>query len=416
MTENATFTTPNGVTLRLPVMVLPGQYVLANNYAQFQPTAQANTSINPNFDGLGAIWDQYNGTTTGVTGLNGLPTNWASGRYLSSSRGETTGKFGTMGLSIGFGTEDTPNTNFAVAFEVIDTRAPELLSITNNASGPLTTSDTLLYTFTFSENVKNFVQGDVVISGASAVLGAWTVVSPSVYTLAVTPTGGGETLKVSVNDGSYMDYSGNVNNAGNPTHSQDVSGIDSPAGQAVIDLGSFGQLIKPVQVEGNWYYILDKNKSGTITTADAIAFNALESYLDVAATDATAANRLITINGVQLAIPTKGTTMTAGSGYPTPTAYSYPNGDDPTPYSNASLSDLAAIWDAFNGTVTTGYPVGAPADWGHGGNYASAGYWAANLNSTGVHEMLKASGFVSYAGDGFVGDANITPYAVLQVL
>lgn len=41
-------------------------------------------------------------------------------------------------------------------------------------------------------------------------------------------------------------------------------------GDAVIDLGSYGKLIAPVQVEGNWYYYWDRSGNGTSTNSGSL--------------------------------------------------------------------------------------------------------------------------------------------------
>ena len=50
-----------------------------------------------------------------------------------------------------------------------------------------------------------------------------------------------------------------------------VTNVDDTAGVAVIDLGSYGKLIAPVQVEGAWYYHWDRSGDGS--SADAGSYN-----------------------------------------------------------------------------------------------------------------------------------------------
>lgn len=149
----------------------------------------------------------------------------------------------------------------------------------------------------------------------------------------------------------------------------------SQAGNPVIDLGSFGQLLAPVQVEGKWYYVLDANKDFSLTTADHKTMDALETTLFASSTGAviTEANRSFVINGVQLKLPTGGkssyvTTSTAGTAYSSTT-------DDPVANSNANYNDLAAIWDAFNGTGSSTNVGGVPPAWGNGS------YWSASTTA-----------------------------------
>ena len=154
----------------------------------------------------------------------------------------------------------------------------------------------------------------------------------------------------------------------------------SLAGQDVIDLSSYGQLIAPVQVEGKWYYHWDRNDDGTTAgdtyTRDGDTYQLSEIYnlfkQDIngntgSATDDT--YRYAVINGVELALPELGAGISANL-----------DGTivDNTQSTNSTYDGLAAIWDAHNGsqegtylnqgldsstTSSNGYESGVPSGW-----------------------------------------------------
>jgi hypothetical protein len=161
----------------------------------------------------------------------------------------------------------------------------------------------------------------------------------------------------------------------------DVAALDLTTVANSIDLGALGQLIAPVQVEGKWYYHLDRNEDGTIagdayTLSDANTYPLSEIYdlfkQDVnggagSATDET--YRYAVINGVKLALPELGAVISNnldGTSANNPQA------------TNSAYDGLAAIWDAHNGsqqgsylgqglngstTSSNGYDSGVPPGW-----------------------------------------------------
>jgi hypothetical protein len=125
-----------------------------------------------------------------------------------------------------------------------------------------------------------------------------------------------------------------------------------------------GQLIEPVQVEGKWYYHLDRNRNGTIAgddfTKDGVSTYAANPYSlseiyvlfkqdvnGVAGSSTNDTYRYATVNGVKLALPTLGTS--ANPGMINGTALNSPS------QTNPSYDDLSAIWDAYNGTLVGSY-------------------------------------------------------------
>jgi len=183
-------------------------------------------------------------------------------------------------------------------------------------------------------------------------------------------------------------------------------------GQAIIDLGVYGTLIDPVQVDGKWFYAWDMNGDGVqnnliatnglydTTTHDVL--DGLFNHDSNGVTNTTVVNadgnygttndyRFATLNGVNVALPTTGTGL-ANEG----SATYYLN-------DNQTYTDLAEIWDSFNmGYQTNGTPVG----WQEG-----AAYWSATPGDYG-HATVYTS------GAGSVGSSydNNNTYVALQVL
>jgi hypothetical protein len=179
-------------------------------------------------------------------------------------------------------------------------------------------------------------------------------------------------------------------------------------GQSVIDLGSYGKLIAPVQVDsGNWYYFWDMSGNGVAgntggslnggvdTTThnvidglfnkdiNGIANNLIKNFDGNFGTTDT--YRYATLNGVKLALPTSGIVGAAGqqAGTAVGDATTAGNGSNAL---NAKYNDLLAIWDAYNGTTTGTNLSGTPPNW-QSNNYWSAtdvtgvGHATVNLNS-----------------------------------
>jgi len=197
-------------------------------------------------------------------------------------------------------------------------------------------------------------------------------------------------------------------------------------GQSVIDLGSYGKLIAPVQVDkGNWYYFWDMsgngvagNTGGTLnggvdTTThnvidglfnkdiNGIVNNSVKNFDGNFGTTDT--YRYATLNGVKLALPTMGGTGTTGQQPGTAVGdATAANGSNAV---NAKYNDLLAVWDAYNGTTTGSKLSGTPANW------QADNYWSAT-DATGVgHGTVNlSSGNLTSAGD------NNLYFVALQVL
>jgi hypothetical protein len=149
----------------------------------------------------------------------------------------------------------------------------------------------------------------------------------------------------------------------------DSEGYQSPKGQSVIDLGSFGKLILPVEVEGKTYYYWDRSGDGTISNGGQLnagvdtvdvpsqaAVNGLFKFASDFTTQNSGSNptdtfRFATLNGVRVALPTfDGEDTSNGSiGYALTTQQTqHADGS----VNNPVHDDMLAIWDAFNGVRT----------------------------------------------------------------
>ncbi|MBF0255916.1 MAG: cadherin repeat domain-containing protein, partial [Gammaproteobacteria bacterium] len=191
---------------------------------------------------------------------------------------------------------------------------------------------------------------------------------------------------------------------------------------------NYGQLMAPVYVEGQWYFIWDLNGDGLHSAVQNAAGRyspdgdeinkpgsgyqydyATHAVLggiftqDVnGAGNATATSdtyRYTTLNGLKLALPTIGEAPFAGHGLRPGTAV------DSGLVSNPTYDDLLAIGDAHNGAGTDTNVAGVPADWA-----SDRVYWAATPGHNGHIATHLASGHVSdwYDSNSF--------YVALQVL
>ena len=90
----------------------------------------------------------------------------------------------------------------------VDTIAPTVAITDNVPNFANIATDSILYTFTFSEPVTGFTTGDITVTNGSK--GTFTPVSPTQYTLVVTPNANVEgDLTVAVAAGSAIDAPGN---------------------------------------------------------------------------------------------------------------------------------------------------------------------------------------------------------------
>jgi len=175
---------------------------------------------------------------------------------------------------------------------------------------------------------------------------------------------------------------------------------NSPAGQAVIDLGSYGKLIAPVQVNGHWYYFWDRSGDGTSYNAgslnngiDYCSHYTLDSIftqdihgIQNPGTGTTNTFRYATLNGIRVALPT------IGDGSILLPQSTYHLAD------NQNYTDLAAIWDTYYSDYQTETrPPDWPTDYFFLGD--RVGYWVAtqspSLNPAAIH---LSTGYVEEEG------------------
>ena len=173
-------------------------------------------------------------------------------------------------------------------------------------------------------------------------------------------------ISVTANDG--------VNTSAAQAVAITVTNVVIEGGEPVIDLGSYGKLIAPVQVDGgHWFYYWDRSGDGT--SADTGSLNAgddrsqlswlkyifnqdINGNVQYPLAPNPAGNaefRYCTLNGVHLALPN------IGGADPTPASSPSNFQLDATAIgsgvlgagsneTNTRYSDLSGVWDAYNGT------------------------------------------------------------------
>jgi hypothetical protein len=216
------------------------------------------------------------------------------------------------------------------------------------------------------------------------------------------------------------------------------------AGQAVIELGStYGKLIAPVQVEGNWYYYWDRSGDGTSANTgtlnggfDTTTHNVLDTifnenvngnigngnYADWSPNGTSFTFRFATLGNVHVALPTingpniNGTAdllpVRGWNSWSNETAYS-----DAGATSNGTTSAVSggylAIWDAYNGSRVASYDSNwvdiFPSTWKQ-----NAIYWSSTADQSLMPNQHLA--FYTYAGGNFWQNDTSAYNVVLQVL
>ena len=151
-------------------------------------------------------------------------------------------------------------------------------------------------------------------------------------------------------------------------------------GDATIDLGEYGKLIMPVQIDGGkWYYYWDRSGDGTSSNAgglnggsDLVSRDEVSNvfYKDANGNDnpegykTTQSYRYATINEVNLALPTlAGGQIAWVHVAPAGTTVGSSPASLGSNEVNPTYDDMAAIWDAYNGTATHNWGSGVPPGW-----------------------------------------------------
>jgi hypothetical protein len=206
------------------------------------------------------------------------------------------------------------------------------------------------------------------------------------------------------------------NNATTQAVAITVTNVADTAGATSFNLGIYGNLIAPVQVEGKWYYFWDLSGNGTNTNAgslnngnDFVNHDFLDAIFNQdingnvgGSGNTTETYRYATLSGLKLALPTDGlttsTTLPATVNAPGTSA----SGTGATV--NTTYDDLLAVWDAFNGTGTGTLTSGIPTGW------LNAAYWSATPSAAG-HTYVSMTGV-----DTAIADTAANTYVALQVL
>jgi hypothetical protein len=318
--------------------------------------------------------------------------------------------------------------------------APATSTIAGSAGNSV--GETITLTLTFDGNVNGLNSGDnstIFTVAGSGVLATWSGSgSTRTLTYTIAPGQNGQAaideaalktaLIAGITDaaGNAFAFSGNIPNI--DASALPVVEPEPLAGQDVIDLGSYGQLIAPVQVEGKWYYHWDRSADGIANDADMTSHDVLDGLFnhDIAGvsntTDANADSafgttdtyRYATLNGVHLALPTLNgeagvsAETAAGTGYTLPwCGTEYTDAGSATNGTTGPYADFTAIWDAYNGTSTGSGISGVPPGW-----LSTNGPWTATPGGSGHLVGALHSGGVW----GGTADTYSSYYVALQVL
>jgi flagellin-like hook-associated protein FlgL len=206
---------------------------------------------------------------------------------------------------------------------------------------------------------------------------------------------------------TYRPEEGNVLNTLVKTKQVDNAPSSYNPGQQIIDLGSYGKLIAPVQVDGNnWYYFWDRSGDGTSIDgtgeADKVGHDVLDGIFNqdingnVGSGNTDDTYRYATLNGVRLALPTMG--GAAIDLYRPGTVLG--NGSTEA---NPTYNDLLAIWDAYNGTGTGSNYSGTPTGWAAISNNSGSHYWSSTYRGGESHSSLTLwSGYYGGGTDSLI--------------
>ena len=427
-TDTYRYTTINGVHLALPTVggVTSPPYG-SGGTSNYQPgtaigsatAADGSNVANATYNDLLAVWDAYNGTGTGQY-YNGTPSGWQENDYWSAT--PSASGFANVYLSRGYVYADLSHYQSVVALQVLFTNNTPVVtsaataSFAENATGTVYTATgtdadagtTLTYALGGTDAAKfniNASTGAVTFISAPNYEAPTDAGADNVYNITVTASDG-------ANTSAAQAVGITVTNVGE-------------AGESVIDLGSYGKLIAPVQVDGGkWFYHWDRSGDGTsantgllnggldYTTHDVLDGLFTQDINGVVggAGNTTDTYRYATINGVHLALPTVGgvTSPPYGSGginnRQPGTALGSSTAANGSNVANATYNDLLAVWDAYNGTGTGTDINGVPSGW------QAFGYWSATPSASGHADVSLYSGNVHGTRDPG------TTYVALQVL
>ncbi|MCE2809848.1 MAG: Ig-like domain-containing protein [Planctomycetaceae bacterium] len=250
----------------------------------------------------------------------------------------------------------------------VDAVAPTVTNITNNSTGTLFAESAVTYTITFSEaiDVSTLSISDFSNAGtATVVLGAITQVSPSVYTLVVTPTSGG-TLRLQLPVGAVVkDIAGN--NAIVPLQDDEELTVTpvTPLGPGDIVLLGYNTAGSPndsfvimtlKELVGGTRFIVNDNEVASDGGSSFADLNEAEALFTVKAGQTIPAGTIISLpwGGADVSTATYDWDLPAGPGLGS-------NNDEIYIYkaiSTASLTPTAFIYGVAIGTSTSSRPAG----------------------------------------------------------
>ena len=420
-TDTYRYGTLNSVSLALPT--LGGQSSPpygANGIGNRQPgtTVSSGATTNDTYNDLLAIWDAYNGSGTG-TGLQGTPAGWLSQHYWSATPAPLGHAVFTPEFGATNGSSPDSTTFYYVALQVLspDTTAPTFTSPASATLAENTPTSTTAYDATADGDVGvtyTLTGADAALFNIAAATGLVTFKAiPNFEAPADAGANNVYDFTVTATDAAHNA----TDKAVQLTVTDVAEGAYTP-GQAVIPLGNYGNLIAPVQVEGNWYYYWDRSGDGTSADTGSLhggsdhnshgeldnIFNRDSNGVTNDGYGTTDSYRYATINNVSLALPTSngGVAYPQGiSAFQSGTAVSLN-----TTTNNPTFNDLLAVWDAYNGSGTGSVSNGTPGGW------KVEGYWSATPSTSGHASVMLGTGYI-YNGTDFFADYG---YVALQVL
>ncbi|MFM8215542.1 MAG: hypothetical protein ACKN82_12965, partial [Pirellula sp.] len=250
----------------------------------------------------------------------------------------------------------------------VDAVAPTVTNITNNSTGTLFAESAITYTVTFSEaiEISTLSTSDFSNAGTATVaFGTINQVSPSVYTLVVTPTSGG-TLRLQLPAGAVVkDIAGN--NAVVPIQDDEELTVTpiTPLGPGDIVLLGYNTSGSPSdsfvimtlkELIGGTRFIVSDNEVASDGGASFTDLNEAEALFTVKAGQTIPAGTIITLpwGASSVSTATYDWTSTSGAGLGS-------NNDEIYIYKAVTMTSLtptAFIYGAAIGTSTSSRPDG----------------------------------------------------------
>ena len=173
-----------------------------------------------------------------------------------------------------------PNTIATQSVQAVDTVVPTVAITDDEAGTAIVAGGDVVYTFTFSQGVIGFDAADVVVTGGAK--GAFSAVSPTVYTLAVTPNANSTAnITVNVAAGVAVNASGNNNTAA----VQSVQAVDTdPTPPTVMITDDEGGAANIAGGDVVYTFTFSKGVTGFDATDVAVTGGAKGAFSAVSAT------------------------------------------------------------------------------------------------------------------------------------